>query len=207
MSLIFVCGALLCGLVGLFSSIRAANKVRSLRPITAIGLEAARPGEEVLVEGRVSDRNPVRSHGFVAHVREQRDIDEDGDADSWSLSARMTPPLLLELADGLVQIGNDDYQLEDAHAIEEEESFDQPSTTRYRGLAVDDPIIAVGVVVDGPELPQIEADFIARGTRAGYVARKRTGGVIFCASSIVVAAIGGLILFWDQVTRLLPWRR
>lgn len=205
--LLFVCGALLCGLLTFYSSIRASNRVRRLAAVTAALLESTRVGTEVLLEGRLSDRNPVQSHGFVAYVHEWRQIDEEGDPGSWSVFAQVTPPLLLKLPGGLVQVGNDDYDLEDAHTVEEEEAFDEPSTNRYKGLAAGDPVIVVGVVVAGPEHPQVEADFIARGTRASYIARRRTGGFLFCVSSIVVAVVGGVILLWDQVTRLLRWRR
>jgi hypothetical protein len=205
--LFFVCGALLCGLVTLYAAFRAASRVRRLTPVTAVALEGTRTGDDVLIEGRVSDRNPVRSQGFVAYVLEWREIDEEGEPGSWSVSARMTPPLLLELPDGLVQVGNDDYELEDAHTIEEEEAFDEPSTVRYKGIAVGDPVLAVGVAVGGSEHPQIEADFIARGTRAEYVARRRRGGAIFCVFSIVVAAAGGVVLLWDRIAGWLALRR
>lgn len=226
--LLFMCGALLCGLLGLYSSIRAANRVEGLTPVTVAVLEDSLPGSKVLVEGHVSSRNPVRSPftGFVAYVREEREIyyDDEGNPDpgSWSVSGRVTPPLLLalspalssveaiaeglELSDGLVQIENSDYDLEDASTVEEE-SIGEDSDTRYKGIEIGDPVIAVGVVSAGGERPQIKADFIARGTQASYIARRRSGGVIFCVGSVVIAAVGGLILMWDRVARLLPWRR
>jgi hypothetical protein len=205
--LVFICGALLCGLVGLVSSIRAANRVRRLAPISAAALEDAPPGEQILVEGHVSSRNLALSHGFVAYVREWRQVDENRDTGSWTVSARMTPPLVLELPDGLAQVGNDDYDLENAHIVEEEETFDEPRSVRQRGLSAGDPVIALGVVAAGSEPPQIEADFVARGTRSDYLARRRWGGVLFCALSIPVAAAGGVVLMWDRVARLVFRRR
>jgi hypothetical protein len=158
-----------------------------------------------LVEGHISSRNAVRSHDFVAYIRERRAVDEDN-AGSWSVSERVTPPLLLELPDGLVRIENDDYELQDTHIIEGERAFGEPSTTRYKGFAVGDPVVAVGVLTSRAELPQIEADFVARGTRESYIARRRSGGAIFCIGSIVVAALGGLILMWDRVSELVSRR-
>ena len=214
--LLFACGALLCGLVALYSSLKAAGRVRGLTPVPAVVLEDTRLGEEVLIEARVSSRNPVRhrpyegeqgdSLGFVAYIRERRVVDDDDDTGSWSVSGRVTPPLLLELSDGLVQIENDDYELQDAHVVEEKRGFGEPSTTRYKGLAVGDPVVAVGVLTSRAEIPQIEADFVARGTRESYIARRRSGGVIFCIGSVVVAALGGLILMWDRVRGLFSWR-
>jgi hypothetical protein len=209
--LLFVCGALLCGLVALYSSIRAANRVGGLTPVTVAVLQDRPLGEEVLVEGRVSSRNPVRSEstGFVAYVREWREItyDDEGrpDPGNWSVSERVTPPLLLELSDALLQIENDDYDIEDALVVDEREPGEGPDefSTRIKGITSGDDVIAVGVVSARVERPQITADFIARGTRASYVARRRWGGAIFCAGSILVCALGATVLFWDRVGRLL----
>ena len=90
-----MCGALLCGLVALYSSIRAANRVRGLTPVTVAVLQDRPLGEKVLVEGRVSSRNPVRSPstGFVAYVSEWRAIsyDDEGrpEPGDWSVSGRV----------------------------------------------------------------------------------------------------------------------
>ena len=210
-----MCSALLCGRLGLYSSIRAANQVEGFTPVTMAVLEDSLPGRKVLVEGHVSSRNPVQSHGFVAYMREEREIytdNEDGKSSgSWHVSERVTPPLLLalnvtkglELPGGLVQIENDDYDLEDTSTIKEER-IGEYNDTRYKGIGIGDPVIAVGIVSAGVERPQIKADFIARGTQASYVARRRSGGVIFCVISVVIGVVGGLILMWNQVTRLLP---
>lgn len=212
---LFVCGALLCGTVALYSSIRAANRVRGLSPVTVAALQHARPGEEVLVEGRVSDRNPVLSEptGFVAYVREWREVTYNGegrpDPGSWSVGERFTPPLLVELPDGLLQIGNNDYSIEDGHVFDEREPGESVDEfdTRLKGIRSGDTVTGVGIVSPGAEPPQIKADLVALGTRASYVARRRSGGVIFCAFSIVVAALGGAIMFYDRAGRLLSrWR-
>jgi hypothetical protein len=194
---------------------RAAARIRGLAPVTVAALQDRRGGEEVLVEGRISSRNPVRSASteFVAYVTEWREItyDDEGraEAGNWTLSGGLTPPLLLELPDGLLQIGNDDYDIEDGLVVEEREpgqSLDEVST-RYRGIRRGDAVIAVGGVTAGGEPPQITADFVARGTRLSYVARRRLAGLIFCGFSIVVAALGGTVPFWDRVSGLLSPRR
>jgi hypothetical protein len=210
---LFVGGALVCGLVTWYSSIRAANRVKGLTPITVAALTDSQPGRQVLVEGHVSSRNPVQSEflGFVAYIREKREIHTDDEGTpspgSWSVSGRVTPPLLLELSDGLVQVENDDYDLENGTTIEEEPfSFDEYSDTRYQGIEIGDAVIAVGVVGADAEPPQIKADFIARGTQASYVASQRSAGVIFFVISVVVAVVGGIFIMWDRVSGLLPRR-
>ena len=108
MPLLSMCGAHACRLVGLYSSISAANRAKDLTPVTAAGLRETEPGQDALVEARVRDRNAVKPHGFVAYVHEWREFDEEGEAGSCKEDTRLTPPLLLELPDGLVQVGNDD---------------------------------------------------------------------------------------------------
>jgi hypothetical protein len=206
---LFVFGALLCGLLALYSSTRAANRVEKLTPIPATILEDSEPGREVLVEGRISDRNPVISHSFVAYIREEREIETDDEGTpepgSWYETSRITPPLLLELSDGPVQIENSNYDLRNGRTVEEKSSG-RYSHTRYKGIESGGQIIAVGVVVEGAEYPQINAEFVAPGTRESYVSGQRIGGIIFCLFSVVVAAVGGILILWDQVIGLLPRR-
>lgn len=207
--LFFVFGALLCGLIGLFASIRAVDKVEKLTPVAVAVLEDTQPDVEVLIEGRVSSQNPVQdqSTGFVAYLIERREIyyDDQGEPDpgSWSLSQRVTPPLLVELPDGLVQIANDDYDLDNARTVDQRssgQSFDEYDT-RYKGFQVGDSVVVVGLLQARGEIPQIEADFIARGTRESYVSRQRNAGIFLCVGSVVVAIIGAVVLFWDRIRR------
>lgn len=208
---LFLCGALLCGLTGLWASARAASRVQRLTVVTKATLGEARPGEDVLVEGHISNWNPAGPFGLVAYVREGREIayDEEGRPEprSWSVEERVTPQLLLELSDGVLLVGNDDYAMEDTRVIDEKEPGQSSDAfvTRYKGIVAGDSVIAVGVVATGAEPAQITADFVARGTQASYVARQRSGGAIFCAFSIVVGAIGSTILLWKQVAGW--WRR
>src|SRR5688500_14970651 len=60
-------------------------RVERLAPISAARLVDTAPGQEVLVEGRVSPRNPALHREFVAYVREAyRDKLLDGDSSpSW----------------------------------------------------------------------------------------------------------------------------
>jgi hypothetical protein len=211
-ALLFMGGALLCGLLTLCSSILAAYRVARLTPVTLAELVVSQPGRQVLVEGQVSSENPLRSttYGFVAYLREGREIENDEgtpSTGSWSVRERVTPPLLLDVSGSLVQVENDDYDLVDAETIEEEPGLDRYSDTRYKGLKIGTSVIAVGQVLAGQELPQIEVEFIARGTKASYIARQRSAGIFFCVGSLLVAVLGGLVLLWDRLRWLLSrWR-
>jgi hypothetical protein len=186
-------------MISLYTSTSAGRRVENLTPATAALLEMTQPGEEVLIEGHISDRNPVHASGFVAYMREERSVNEDNNTGNWSVRERVTPPLLLELPGGWVRVENDDYDLVDGQTVEEQNEVGSPSDRRYRGLKGDDPVIAVGVLVAHVEYPRIEADFIARGTRESYVARRHLGGNIFWAFSIVVAGVGGFLLLKKHV--------
>jgi hypothetical protein len=211
-ALLFVGGALLCGLVTFCSSLQAAYRVARLTPVSLAELLASQPGQEVLIEGTISAENPVRlaAYGFVTYLREDRETENDEGTPSpgsWLLRERVTPPLFLDLSGSLVQIVNDDYDLADAETIEVENGFERYSGTRYKGFKIGTPVIAVGSVVASQEVPQIRAEFIARGKKASYVAGQRSGGLFFCLGSVLVAGLGGLVLLWNRLRWLLSrWR-
>ncbi len=206
LGMVFAGGALLCGLLALCSSIASVNRVQRLTPITSVTVLGDVPaGNPILIEGRVSDRNPVNleAHGFVAYLREGRAVVNARGTPSpgnWSVRERVTPPLWLELSGGLVYIENDDYDLEKGKTIEVTPSaFHRYSGTRYNGIEIGDPVIAVGAVSARGAQPHLKADFVARGTHASYVASQRNAGVIFFVGSVLVAILGGIFILQDQV--------
>lgn len=203
--MLFVGGVLVCGWLTWCSASRTANRVAELTPLNRLSALGGVPtGNPVLIEGRVSARNPVKleTQGFVAYLREGRAIvDSKGTPSpgSWSVRERVTPPLLIELSGGLVAITNDDYGLENGKSIEVEPSaFEQYSDTRYVGVARGDAVIVVGIVTARGAQPAVKADFVARGTPASYAASQRSAGVIFFVVSIVVAVIGGIFIMRDE---------
>jgi hypothetical protein len=188
----------------------AAGRLGRLAPITAPELAASRPGDEVLIEGRISSENPARFRDYVAYVRETRDVENwEGTPDpgNWSEMERVTPPLWIALEDTLLRVANDDYDLDVATAVEERTTFDDYASIRYRGLAAGDAVLVVGSVAARGEQVEIEADLVAGGTQESYVARQRSGGVLFCVGSGIVAALGAAILLWDQIGPRLGRRR
>lgn len=207
---LFVGGATVCGLAGLISGLTAAGRMGRLEPVTAPELAASQPGDEVLIEGRISDENPARFRDYVAYVRETRDVENwEGTPDpgSWSEVERVTPPLWIALEDTLVWVVNDDYDLDVATAVEERTTLDDYASTRYRGLAAGDDVLVVGQVTANRERPEIEADLVAEGTQERYITRQRSGGILFCVGSGIVAALGGAFLLWDRIGALLARRR
>lgn len=205
LGIFFVGGALLCGLLTWCSAGRTANRVEGLAPVSRISdLGAISTGKPVLIEGRLSERNPIRleDHGFVAYIREGRAIvDAKGTPSpgNWSVRERVTPPLLIELSGGLAAITNDDYDLENGKTIEAKPSaFERYGDTRYSGVARGDAVFAVGSVTARGAQPAIRADLIAVGTAASYAASQRSAGIIFLAVSVLVAVVGGVLILRNE---------
>ena len=209
-NIFFVVGALLCGLVTLITNNQAADQVKKLQPIETAALMSTPPGTEVLIEAHVSDENRVlyEPDGLVAYVLEGRSVwnEEDSwETGSWSELERATPPLLLELSGRVIEIENDDYELQNVTRIESGGQLGEPDSMRVRGVRAGEPVLVLGTVLGGKEVGRIEAEFIAGGTRADYISGQRSAGWIMAAASLVVALLGGIILFREPLAAL--WSR
>lgn len=194
---------------------KAAAHAEGLPALTAVMLEDSPLGREVVIEGRISDRNRVRFREFVAYVSEEYQGDDDDGDPKWRVDERVTPPLLLDLPDGRVQIENQDYTLESTPVTWQ----DSPTlrwnrarnegTKRYRGFAVGNPAMAIGVVVEGQEGRALAASLLYGGTQADYVADRRSAAALFPKIGMGIAGIGVVIIgigVWLVVRRLISGR-
>jgi hypothetical protein len=204
-----VFGAVAGGLILLGrDAAREAARVAQLSPLSATVLEDSPPGQAALIEGRISERNRQRLREFVVYVREEyRGSDDDGDP-KWSEDKRVTPPLLIELADGRVQIENADYRLERAPVTWQEDTalwwngISGEGTKRYTGFVAGDSVTAIGTVVQGREGRALKAERLYGGSRADYIADKRSdaailpwiGGALGLVSAILLGVWVWLLL-------------
>jgi hypothetical protein len=184
------------GLLAPASIENAADKVKDLTPSTAIQLADGQIGQRVLVQGRISERNRVQLDTFVAFIQEDLETDYDDDDDEeWVESRRVTPPLLLELPDGPLQVGNADYDLQLATIVE-------PSgDTRYRVVEPGDPAIALGTLTSSSDPPQIDAEFVALGTQDDYITAQRTSATIMRVLGIIFGAVGSALVLAALIVR------
>lgn len=196
--LIFVAVGIGIGVFGASAATAAADRAENMPALSVAALESRAIGSEVLVEGRISSRNPARFREFVAYVREEyRGNDDDGDP-QWREDERVTPPLLLEVGGRLMQIGNSNYQFENPPVRWQESdllrwnSFSGEGTKRYRGFGVGDPAMTIGTVEMGNEGRVVWAEFLFGGTRADYIASKRQDAAVLPWIGLIFGAVGGL---------------
>lgn len=171
----------------------AAARAEQLSPVSATILEDSPIDREVLVEGRISERNQQRFGEFVAYIREEyRGSDDEGDPE-WDEDEHMTPPLLLDLADGRVQVENDTYRIENPPVEWQEDgalrwnSSTQEGTKRYQGFTAHNRVMAIGVIVEGQEGRALAAEVLFGGTRAEYIEQNQR-------AASVLPSIGGVFL-------------
>ncbi|MEI7771845.1 MAG: hypothetical protein WCI67_17770 [Chloroflexales bacterium] len=200
MGSVFLCIGVVLGTVAARSASAEADRAERLAPASAAALEDSPLGKEILVEGALSARNKPRFRDFVAYTREEyRGSDKDGHA-KWSEDERVTPPLLVDLAAGAVQIGNDDYRISGPHATWQEGStlvwngLLGEGTKRYRGLVAGRPAMAIGIVRRGAEGAELQAELVFGGTRAAYIAAQRDTARFMPIIGAILGGVGVLLL-------------
>ena len=156
-------------------------------PILAMEvLEDVETGAPVILDGIVSEENPIRTENYVAHI----ECDED-------TCTRYVPSgLLLALDGGDAVISNDDFK-----------DRQWPSSDDVLFLAPAEPVIVVGttergVIIFGPDTGKgtlsIHADMVYAGSHEDFVARARRNMVFPLVMLIanLVAVVAVVLLPW-----------
>jgi len=198
--ILFIIGGISTGIAGARTAREAAERAERLPVMTAGDIERSSVGTEMIVEGFIDPRNPTRFRNFVAYIREEyRGLDANDNPD-WKEDERWTPPLLIATEDGVVQIANDAYRLEEPPVKWQESDnlswngFSGEGTKRYAGFESGNLAMVIGRIVDGVEGRAIEAELMFGGTHAGYIAFQRTTASISPIIGLVLGGIGLLIL-------------
>jgi hypothetical protein len=205
------CGGILFGgiftVVGLVVALllpgiihQQANQLSQREPLSAVVLADSAPGREVLAEGRVSPNNRTVRGALVAYVYERLVSDSDGDR-SWRHYRSETPPLLIDLPDGRIQVARG-YDLQQLSGNNTEQHNDE----RYRGLQRGDAVLVVGTLAPSRELPRINAEFVAGGTRDTYIANQHATaqaisliGWIFSGIGLLVVGSGSVLILRSMI--------
>ena len=181
---------LCCGLFSgvLFPRLFDADvaRVQALAPLSYAAFEDGTPGRAALLEGRLSARNPASPEGFVIYTRSVAGLDRDGKR-VWRELERVQPPLLLELPGGVARVVGD-YNL---NGIMERVGDD---LTQIEGLRAGASVMAVGTLVQGQEGVELQADLVAAGTRAAFLASNRAAALFFSIFGWALIG-GGALLF------------
>ncbi|MBN1890027.1 MAG: hypothetical protein JW850_18670 [Thermoflexales bacterium] len=181
-AIFLLAGLLVAWLVPALSS-GQAKRIAAMTPSTMAVLQDTLAGSEVLVEGRLSDDNPVLLDSYVVYVVYECYRDSEGDRECARIR-EVTPPLLLALPDGTLDITNDSYEwIGTKHLVGE-------GDTEYGGIQVGDPVLAVGILSSVEPYPQIEAKYIALGTQAELVASLRGQSVFWRVFGVAFVIIG-----------------
>jgi hypothetical protein len=202
----FILGfALLFGIIGIallliWRTYDPAAAVRDLLRPTTSWLEDAPAGRTVLIEAQISPRNPPQAENLVSYRREELRRGRDDDDLEWSVIERVTPPFLLDLPSGTIQILNSDYILERTSQI-----IDLPNGERLYGFKAGDQVVVIGDTASSRQGPALVAERVVGGTREEYLVYLAEQantlvwiGVPFLGVGLVFAAI-----YWFAFRRTL----
>jgi hypothetical protein len=175
-----------------FLSNRQIDAVESLPLLNSTQLGRAESGVKAVIEGKVSERNPLHAKGYVAYVRsrylgercttDSRNDDEEVCDELWIEDESVKPELWLDLSDGRIRLANTDYEMQSVPVTRQTtETLIAEQTLRYEGFRIDNSVFVTGAVAEpGPEAPAFNATLIYGGDRAVYLAAQREGaGVLF----------------------------
>jgi hypothetical protein len=163
-----------------------ADQLAQLPALSRAELIAAPRANDVLIEGRVSDRNEVLGHGFVAYTRDMGSPDYHNDI-VWHTDEYATPALVVDMADGPVTVAGNYTLSGDMPVITEDEY-------RYRGLSAGDPVLVIGRPDVANTAEQIFSATIIRGTRASYPRPGINASFLIIALGLIAA--GGALMAW-----------
>jgi hypothetical protein len=190
---------------------REATQTEALPVLTVASLQNSSVGRQAVLEGRLSERNPLLFQSFVAYIRREyrgehcERVDDDDNFDDndyrceaiWVEDQRMTPALWLDLADGRVQLINTNYYIQHAPlTLQLPDLLIENETKSYHGFKIGNPVFVKGRVSSHAEGPAFEADFLYGGDRVSYLSNQRVGANLFFWLGLIFSSIGGLLLLF-----------
>ena len=167
-----------------------AGRLRAAPVVDAVSIQAQPPGATVLIEGRVSARNPQIESGLVTLQRQEAEaVRRSGQSQpriSWKTVGSDARPLVVDTEAGPLTIVNSDYAWRDvARFVPDDVAVVTSGTRRLAGFAAGDSIVAHATVVNHEGRPALKAVEIDGGSLRGYLASKQ-------ASDWVGYILGGI---------------
>lgn len=164
-------------------------KLGELRPLGAASLREAPPGVRAFIEGRIASSQPVLLRQFVAYRRSERRRSEKNE-ETWNSKEQVTPPLLLDLADGPAQVVGAGYEMKGSLTNVHDWSVNEYLEKLYTGLVAGEGVFAVGRTTSGG----LEAEFVAPGSFEAYRTNLRQSKVASLWLAGGLGGVGGLLV-------------
>ena len=121
-------------------SAERADRLEALVPKSVTQLSDTPANDDVFIEGVISADNLTVYDAYVAYKSEKCTTDSEGDTEC-ELIERATPPLVIQVPDGVVQVINNTYTLGGSFSVYREGDLD------YIGFVAGDTVILEGVVL------------------------------------------------------------
>lgn len=155
-----------------------------------------RVGDQISIEGRVSDRNPVLVHNFVAARKEKRDK-QGGSNGEWILVHKYIQPLIIEVQGGQIHLLADDICVMGDHLliIETDEKTEQGEPVRYVGVKPKAPVFLLGIIKSA-DIVTMQKKISFVGTRDQYLDRIDQGTFTINAIILLLLTAGIALVGW-----------
>ena len=196
-------------LVGLLIVWQSFNRSQEIDQIAALPLlnvaqlNNTPTGTEAVIEGKIAERNPLYTNGFVAYTNyeyqgERCTEDDDGYQDCediWVEQEYLTPILWLDLSDGRARLHDTEYLIEGAPVTwQTTETLLEYKTLKYEGFKIGNPVFAKGTVVKNGDGPAFDAEFIYGANRETYLSDQRNGTSSMFWTGVAFSSLGGLFV-------------
>jgi hypothetical protein len=163
--------------------------LQSLPVLEAAQFSDTPSGRDVLVEGRIAGDQPAVFRNFVACFRQEREY-TDNNSKNWRGVQAQTPPLRIEVEDGVIPFTVGTYDLLNTTEEWRDPGGNGRIETRYVGLVAGQPVLVMGVSSDRG----ITARFVTVGTRDSYLRAQARGAVVVRWLGVLFGGIGTLLL-------------
>jgi hypothetical protein len=174
-----------------------AKEVARLPVATAATLNER--GAPVLLEGQVSDRNPISDRPPLVAYNEYHRVRRD-DEWKWELERSYNPTLW-------VQIPGKEVEIESGYSLQSTTSQVQEGRNRsYEGFEVNDRVLVLGTLSVAGDRPVVAEAKIGYETKAAYLASLEQDQAIARWMGLLFSVLGSLLTLGAGLAVYLIWR-
>ncbi|MBD2111181.1 MULTISPECIES: hypothetical protein [Cyanophyceae] len=175
-----------------------AKEVARLPVATATTLNER--GAPVVIEGQVSDRNPISDRPPLVAYNEYHRVRRD-DEWKWEYERSYNPTLV-------VQIPGKEVEIEAGYSLQSTTSQVQEGRNRsYEGFEVNDPVLVLGTLSVAGDRPVVAEAKIGHETKAAYLASLEQDQATARWLGLLFLVLGSLLTVGAGLAVYLIWRR